>query len=364
MLKIGIVGLPNVGKSTLFNALLKKQVADVANYPFCTIEPNVGVIEVPDPRLEVLADIVCTTTLVPAAIEFYDIAGLVKGASRGEGLGNQFLTHIREVDAIAHVIRFFTDEQIHHVDGSLNPSSDIQTIETELILKDLETLTKQRRPNKKLEKTDEQFYNAVDKLVTSLNEGIPARLTDLSDEELSASKQLQLLTAKPIFFICNVSEDQLQQKQETEKEIEKVLEALYPTQTPHFVIVSAKLEQELSQLPEEDQIDFLAEYGLKESGLNRVVNVGYALLQLISYLTAGVKEVRAWTIAVGTKAPQAAAVIHTDFEKKFIKAEVVSYAAFVSAGGWLRAREQGKAILAGKDYVVQDGDVIDFKIGA
>lgn len=364
MLKIGIVGLPNVGKSTLFNALLKKQVADVANYPFCTIEPNVGVIEVPDPRLKVLADIVGTTTQVPAAIEFYDIAGLVKGASKGEGLGNQFLTHIREVDAIAHVIRFFTDEQIHHVDGTLNPSSDIQTIETELILKDLETLTKQKRPNKKLEKTDEQFYNAVDKLVSSLNDDTPARLTALSDEELAASKQLQLLTAKPVFFICNVSEDQLQQKEETELAIKSVLEALYPTQTPHFIIVSAKLEQELSQLPDDEQSEFLAEYGLHESGLNRVVSVGYSLLQLISYLTAGVKEARAWTISRGTKAPQAAAVIHTDFEKKFIKAEVVAYDDFITAGGWIKAREQGKAILAGKDYIVKDGDVIDFKIGA
>ncbi|MFS8158773.1 MAG: redox-regulated ATPase YchF [Candidatus Roizmanbacteria bacterium] len=363
-LKIGIVGLPNVGKSTLFNALLKKQVADVANYPFCTIEPNVGVIEVPDPRLAELAKVVETTTIVPAAIEFYDIAGLVKGAAAGEGLGNKFLTHIREVDAIAHVVRFFEDENIVHVDRKIDPVSDIQTIETELILKDLETLEKQKRPNKKLEKTDEFFYLAVDKLTASLNEGTPARLTVLSEEELEASKALQLLTAKSVFFICNVSEDQLTHQKETAETIEQTLKRLYPTTPPSYVIVSGKLEQELSMLSEDDQKEYLAQFDLHESGLTRVVQVGYDLLNLISYLTAGIKEARAWTIKKGTLAPAAAGVIHTDFEKKFIKAEIVSYENFVALGGWQKARDGGKVILAGKEYEMKDGDVVDFKIGA
>lgn len=364
MLKIGIVGLPNVGKSTLFNALLKKQVADVANYPFCTIEPNVGVIEVPDDRLPVLAEIVGTTTLVPAAIEFYDIAGLVKGASAGEGLGNKFLTHIREVDAIAHVVRFFTDADVHHVDATIDPASDIQTIETELMLKDLETLSNQKRPNKKIEKAEELFFSAVQKLTESLNNGTPARLTQLSDDERLASQQLHLLTSKPVFFVCNVSEEQLQDRQKTEEIIANTLSHLYPTLLPHFVIVSGKIEQELSMMSEPDQKEYLAQYDIHDTGLKRVVTIGYSLLGLISYLTAGVKEVRAWTIRKGTLAPAAAGVIHTDFERKFIKTEIVSYENFVELGGWQKCRDSGKVLLAGKDYEMKDGDIVDFKIGA
>src|SRR3989338_7893484 len=325
-LSIGIVGLPNVGKSTLFNALLKKQVADAANYPFCTIEPNVGIVEVPDERLSVLAKIVNTTKIVPAAVEFYDIAGLVKGASKGEGLGNKFLSHIREVAAIVHVVRLFEDPDIIHVSNKVDPISDIQTVETELILSDMATLSKQHEPKGKASKEDLFLYAVVQKLEKKMNEGIPARNIELDDEEKAAVKQLNLLTMKPVIYVFNVSEDQLTNIEETKKKIEEILYEVKnpvksqrdPSSMPQddnmsYIYLNAKLENDVLALSEDDQKAYLKEYGLTETGLNRLIKTAYFTLGLISFLTAGEKEVRAWTITKGTLAPQAAGTIHTDF---------------------------------------------------
>ncbi len=361
-LSVGIVGLPNVGKSTLFNALLKKQVAYAANYPFATIEPNVGIIEVPDVRLPVLAEVVGTQTIIPAAIEFYDIAGLVRGASEGEGLGNKFLSHIGETALLCHVVRLFEDGDITHVDTSVDPVRDIQTIETELILSDLSTVDRQREPKGAAPKEDKIRWEALQQLKAELDRGIPARHAKLSAEHIDALRMYNLLTFKPVMFICNVSEEQLLSMEETRAKIEKMLAEASPHDT-HYLVISVKMEQELSLLSPEDQKEYLSEFGLEETGLNRLVKHAYDKLNLISYLTAGVKEVRAWTIAKGTLAPQAAAVIHTDFEKHFIKAEVVSYDDFVQLKGWSGARAAGKAILGGKDYMMKDGDVVEFKIG-
>lgn len=364
-LSIGIVGLPNVGKSTLFNSLLKKQVADVANYPFCTIEPNVGIIAVPDERLPVLAKIVNTEKIVPAVVEFYDIAGLVKGASTGAGLGNKFLSHIREVAAIVHVVRLFEDANVAHVSQNLDPIDDLKTIETELILADLETLNKQKKPKPTDPKTTHFAYTVSQKLIEALNKGIAARNAGLSDEEKQAIKQLNLLTLKPVIYLFNVSEPQLQNKEETEKKIKSILSILttnYPLQTTNYLYLCVKMESEIVVFSQEEQLEYLKQYGLTESGLNRLIKKAYKTLGLISFLTAGTLEVRAWTIKKGALAPQAAGVIHTDFEKHFIKADVIPYQTFVETGGWTAAREKGLVQTVGRDYEMKDGDVVEFKV--
>jgi len=380
-LSIGIVGLPNVGKSTLFNALLKKTVADAANYPFCTIEPNVGVVEVPDARLPALAKIVNTQKIVPAVVEFYDIAGLVKGASTGEGLGNKFLSHIREVAAIAHVVRLFEDGDIIHVENSVNALRDIQTIDTELILTDLATLEKQKElsvaAKAKADKIDLDRWDAVVKLKNHLNAGNPARSLRLTDDEAEAAIDLHLLTMKPVIYLFNVSEEQLTAQDELKKTISEIMEKIRVIPDPDrgsmdsrlrgndmSIFLNAKLENEILALDEDDQKEYLDQYNLKETGLNRLIKTAYETLGLISFLTAGEIEARAWTIKKGTLAPSAAGTIHTDFEKKFIKADIAKFEDFVNVGGWVKAREQGKVHIVGKDYEMQDGDVVEFKIGA
>ncbi len=361
-LSIGIVGLPNVGKSTLFNALLKKTVAYAANYPFATIEPNVGVVEVPDERLAQLAEIVHTEKIIPAAVEFYDIAGLVKGASTGEGLGNKFLSHIREVAAIAHVVRIFEDPGVIHVANKVDPLSDMQTIETELILADMTTLDKQQEPKGKAPKEDIFRYEVIKKLKEHMNTGIAARNVELEDEEKESVRDLQLLTMKPVIFVFNVSEDQLADIENTKTKIQEILSQV-PGKNTDYIYLNAKLENEVLSLSEEDQKAYLQEYGLDQTGLNRLIQQAYSTLGLISFLTAGEKEVRAWTIKKGTLAPQAAATIHTDFEKHFIKADIASFDDFVKLGGWVKCREAGKVQIVGRDYEMKDGDVVEFKVG-
>ncbi len=361
-LSIGIVGLPNVGKSTLFNALLQKQVALAANYPFATVEPNVGVVEVPDERLPVLAGIVKSDKLVPAIVEFYDIAGLVKGASQGEGLGNKFLSHIKEVAAIVHVVRLFDDNNIIHVANKVDPLSDVQTIETELILADLGTLNRQPEPKMNASKDQLATFEVIKFLKVQLNEGTPARKVKMNDEQRALIQQLNLLTMKPVLFVFNVSEDQLGDAEGTKKKIEDVLASANEADTG-YIYLCAKLENEIVSFSPEEQKEYLNQYGLPETGLNRLIKKAYEILGLISFLTAGEKEVRAWTIPNGFLAPQAAGTIHTDFEKHFIKADVVPYDGFVEAPGWVKAREQGKVTSAGKDYTMKDGDVVEFKVG-
>lgn len=361
-LSVGIVGLPNVGKSTLFNALLKKQVALAANYPFATIEPNVGVIEVPDERLARLAEVVHTNTLVPAAIEFYDIAGLVKGASEGEGLGNQFLSHIRETALIAHVVRIFDDANVIHVDDKHDPIQDIQTIDTELILSDLNILTKQKEPRGSATKEEKLSWETGQLLIEKMNQGLPARKAELNEDQIESIRQFNLLTMKPVLYICNVSENQLMDMEDTKKRVTDVLVKIGETSAA-YIIICAKLESDVIELDSAEQKEYLQQYGLEDTGLNRLIKTAYEHLGLISFLTAGEKEARAWTITKGTKAPQAAGVIHTDFEKHFIKADIVPYQDFVDFGGWTKAREAGKVTLAGKDYEMKDGDVVEFKVG-
>ena len=363
-LSVGIVGLPNVGKSTLFNALLKKQTAYVANYPFATIEPNVGIVPVPDLRLERLAQITKDEEKIsgfppinPATVKFVDIAGLVKGASEGAGLGNKFLSHIREVSIIAHVVRVFANENIIK-EGSVDPKSDYETINTELILADLQSIQQAQNKVKRFQKPSEK--HAIEKLHKGLNEGKPAREIILTPEEQEFAKTLFLLSAKPEIIVLNVSENDY---------FEKKFEEIYSRYTSissidEMVVICAKIEADLSELAEAEQKEYLAGLGLITSGLERLIKKAYETLGLISFLTAGEKEVRAWTVNKGVKAVDAAGVIHTDFTKKFIKAEVVSYDDFVSLNGWKGARENGKARLEGRDYVMQDGDVVEFKIGS
>jgi hypothetical protein len=360
-LATGIVGLPNVGKSTLFNAITQAG-AESANYPFCTIDPNVGIVEVPDERLEKLAKMFNPQKIIPTAFEFVDIAGLVKGASKGEGLGNQFLSHIREVDAIVHVVRCFDDENITHVAGKVNPIDDIITINLELILADLESVERRIERTRKMLKGDKKFQlelNVLDKIKTALENERPARHVDLDDEERKVIRDLHLLTMKPVLYVANVTEEEAGNLEGNDY-VRQVREYA-AGERAEVIVISAKVEAEIAELDEEDKALFLAEIGLESSGLDRLIKAAYRLLGLITYFTAGEKEVRAWTIRQGTKAPQAAGVIHSDFERGFIRAEVCAFRDLIAAGSMTQAREKGLVRLEGKDYVVNDGDVMHFR---
>jgi GTP-binding protein YchF len=361
--KCGIVGLPNVGKSTLFNALLSTMQAEAANYPFCTIEPNVGRVGVPDERLSKLAGIASSAQIIPTQLEFVDIAGLVRGASKGEGLGNQFLSHIREVDAIIYVLRCFEDGDVTHVEGSVNPLRDAEIIETELVLADLESLEK-RLPNlqKKAKGGDKEstiIVEMIERVLKVVNQGKAARHVQLKDaSEKTTLANLQLLTSKPVMYVCNVDEVSAATGNAMSKTVEEMAKKLHAPS----VVVSAKIEAEISMLAtDEDKKEFLATLGLEETGLTRIIKAGYSLLNLVTYFTIGPKEARAWTIIDGMRAPQAAGVIHTDFEKGFIRAETVAYGDYIAHNGEQGAKEAGKFRLEGKDYVVQDGDVLHFR---
>jgi GTP-binding protein YchF len=359
-LKCGIVGLPNVGKSTLFNALTKAQIA-AENYPFCTIEPNVGIVEVPDPRLDKLASIAKPQKVIPAAVEFVDIAGLVAGASKGEGLGNKFLANIRETDAIAHVVRCFEDPNVIHVANRIDPVSDIETINTELALADLETVSKQLSKNTKLAKTGgdkeaQRLVAVLGKAESALDQGRPARSVDWSKEEQVVLKPLFLLTMKPTLYVANVAENGFR-----DNPLLANVEAHAKKEGAPVVAICAALEAQIADMSDEDKKVFLADAGLAEPGLSRLARAAYALLGLQTYFTAGEKEVRAWTVVRGATAPQAAGVIHTDFERGFIRAEVAAYEDFVACGGEQGAKEAGKLRLEGKDYIVRDGDVMHFR---
>ncbi len=363
--KCGIVGLPNVGKSTLFNALTQTAAAQAANYPFCTIEPNSGVVNVPDDRLDALAGIGKSQTIIPTQIGFVDIAGLVRGASKGEGLGNQFLAHIREVDAVCHVLRCFEGTDITHVEGKVDPIADAETVETELMLADMESLEKRIDPAvKKARGGDEEAkmrLALMQKALAHLQAGRPARTLEVPAEEAKAFKELQLLTGKPVLYVCNVEEASAAAGNGLTARVADKAKA----EGAAVVVISAAIEAEVAQLsdPEERQV-FLADLGLEETGLTRLIRAGYALLGLITFFTVGPKEARAWTVRKGAKAPEAAGVIHTDFEKGFIRAETIAYADYVAHGGEAGAKDAGKFRLEGKEYVVQDGDVMHFRFNA
>ena len=361
-LEVGIVGLPNVGKSTLFNAITKAG-AEAANYPFCTIEPNVGVVDVPDKRLDVLSDMFKSKKIVPAAMRFVDIAGLVKGASKGEGLGNKFLSHIREVDAVAEVVRCFEAGYITHVEGSIDPLRDIDIINTELCLADMETVEKRQERLVKLAKTGDKKVKleqaVMEKVMAGLSDGVPARRLGLTEEEQEFLGELHLLTMKPVLYITTVAEGEVADPSGNEHV--QAVKKYAAEENAEVIVVSAKMESEVAELPEEEAKEYLEMAGLEETGLDRLIKAGFKLLGLMTFLTAGEMESRAWTIKLNTKAPQAAGKIHTDFERGFIRAEIVSFDDLVACGSKAAAREKGLVRLEGKDYVMQDGDVVEFR---
>ena len=358
--KMGIVGMPNVGKSTLFNALTRTAAAQAANFPFCTIEPNVGEVAVPDRRLETLADIAKSKALVPTRMTFVDIAGLVKGASQGEGLGNQFLANIRECDAIAHVLRCFEDDDVTHVDGRVDPVADAQTIETELMLSDLESIERRlQNLTRKVRGGDKeavQQERLLKEAQAALEQGLPARIVEVSEDDQKAWRMLQLLTTKPILYVCNVAEDEAATGNAQSERVREMA----AEQGAGTVVISARIEEEIAQLDAEESAEFLSELGLEEAGLDRLIKAGYELLGLMTYFTVGPKEARAWTVKQGTLAPQAAGVIHGDFERGFIRAETTAYDDYVALGGEAGAKEAGKMRVEGKSYEVKDGDVMHF----
>jgi len=359
--KCGIVGLPNVGKSTLFNALTETAAAQAANYPFCTIEPNVGEVAVPDPRLDELSRVGKSAQIIPTRLSFVDIAGLVRGASKGEGLGNQFLANIREVDAIIHVVRCFEDTDITHVEGKIDPIADIETIETELMLADLDSLEKRvdalEKKAKGNDKEAKETLDLVKRSLTLLRDGKPARLTERKPEEEKLFQSLGLMTAKPVLYVCNVEEASAA----TGNGFSQKVEGRAKEEGAVSVVISAKIESEIAVLSRAERADYLDAIGLQEPGLDRLIRAGYALLHLVTYFTVGPKETRAWTVTQGSRAPQAAGVIHTDFERGFIRAETIAYDDFIKFGGEAGARDAGKLRLEGKDYVVADGDVLHFR---